>query len=260
MSRWHLIEIEDQQWCPDIVRDGATAYIARVVQLTGMLDGALPHLERLISASPGQSVIDLCSGSGGPAAQMVDGLRARGHQVSVHCTDLYPNQSSLKFMEEQSDGLSFSTQPVDATAVPVDLVGPRTLFNAFHHFRPAQARGILEDAVRANQPIAVIELVGWHLPTVLGLLGVPLGVLALVPLLRPFRWQYLPLTYILPVLPAIVQFDGLVSCLRVYTPNELRELVVGLDSFDWDIGHFDLRVPGKGTYLVGTPRREAPVG
>ncbi|MCB9689054.1 MAG: hypothetical protein H6735_28685 [Alphaproteobacteria bacterium] len=138
--------------------------------------------------------------------------------------------------------------------MPPELTGPRTLFNAFHHFRPEQARRILEDAVRAGEPIGVFEFVGRQPHAVPGMLGVPFAVAALVPFLRPFRWGWLPLTYLLPVLPLVVAWDGLVSCLRVYSPEELRALVVGLDTYDWDIGTFPLPFPGHGIYLVGTPR------
>jgi len=46
-----------------------------------------------------------------------------------------------------------------------------------------------------------------------------------------------------------------VSCLRAYSPAELRGLVAGLDSYDWDIG--EIRggwSPLRGTYLTGVPK------
>jgi hypothetical protein len=36
--------------------------------------------------------------------------------------------------------------------------GFRTLFNAFHHFQPADAIAVLRDAARAGQPIGVFEI------------------------------------------------------------------------------------------------------
>ena len=44
-----------------------------------------------------------------------------------------------------------------ALAVPERLTGLRTVFTAFHHFRPADARAILESAVRDRQGIAIFE-------------------------------------------------------------------------------------------------------
>ncbi|MCO4744098.1 MAG: class I SAM-dependent methyltransferase [Proteobacteria bacterium] len=252
MARWHLFEIEDQPWCPSVLRDAGTAYITKFVELGGLFEGVMPKLAPLFENA--ESGVDLCSGSGGPARLLVAAMHARGRSVRMYCTDLYPNLPGLRHEASRSGGLTIVETPVDATAVPADLVGPRTLFNAFHHFRPPVARGILEDAVRAGQPIAVVEFVGRQLHAIPGMLGVPFAVLAMVPFLRPFRWSWVPLTYLFPLIPLFVQWDGVVSCLRVYSPDELRELVVGLDEFEWDIGTFPLPFPGYGTYLVGTPK------
>lgn len=53
-------------------------------------------------------------------------------------------------------------------------------------------------------------------------------------------------------------FDGLVSCLRTYTPDELKELTQDLDKaadYTWDIGLEPLgSLPVGITYLIGYPR------
>jgi len=50
-------------------------------------------------------------------------------------------------------------------------------------------------------------------------------------------------------------FDGVVSCLRAYSVAELRELVSGLDTYDWEIGMTrGARSPLHMTYLIGVPR------
>jgi hypothetical protein len=55
----------------------------------------------------------------------------------------------------------------------------------------------------------------------------------------------------------IVAWDGLVSCLRVYSRAELEELVRSLaagSSYRWDIGRIALGPPGvHASYLVGVP-------
>ena len=52
----------------------------------------------------------------------------------------------------------------------------------------------------------------------------PIVVLLLTPAIRPFRWSRLFWTYVIPAVPALVLFDGIVSCLRIYSPEELRAL------------------------------------
>jgi hypothetical protein len=146
---------------------------------------------------------------------------------------------------------------VAATAVPPELTGFRTLFNAFHHFPPEQAKNILADAVARRQPIGVFEVVSRELPMLIGLLLTPLTVTLSMPLWRPFRWPWLLWTWLIPVMQAFVLWDGLVSWLRIYSVKELRELVAQIDAPDWvwDIGTVKLgNAPLHGTYLVGYPR------
>jgi hypothetical protein len=147
---------------------------------------------------------------------------------------------------------------VDATAVPGDLRGARTMFNCFHHFRPAEARRILEDAARARRPIAVFEVVSRE-PFTLAmlLLTVPLAVTLTMPVWRPFRWEWVLWTWIVPVMQPFVLWDGVVSWLRIYSEDELRALVATIDvpDWDWEIGRIRLGdAPAHATYLTGRPR------
>lgn len=255
MDRVHLFEWEDQPWWPDVLRDAMTAYLSRIMDVTRMLEPLLPKVLEAVERSGAERIIDLCSGAGGPAAQVARGLAERGSALPVHCSDLFPNRVQLQAAAEGSDGrLTFEHAPVDATDVPQHLVGLRTLFNAFHHFPPEVAREVLEDAHDKGQPIAVFELVDRGLGNLLGVPLIPLFVLGMLPTVRPFDWRWLPLTYLLPVIPFAVQWDGLVSMLRVYRPDELERLVEGLDGFDWEIGRIQLDAPGIpifATYLVG---------
>ena len=88
------------------------------------------------------------------------------------------------------------------------------------------------------------------------MLPVPLMVLLMTPFIRPFRWSRLFWTYLIPVVPLVSLFDGLVSCLRTYSVAELRELVDGLEAenYQWDFGELKSKAnPIPVTYLMGVP-------
>jgi len=139
--------------------------------------------------------------------------------------------------------------------VPPDLKGFRTLFNAFHHFDPNAAREVLTDAVGRRQGIGVFELVERSWVWFVALLFFPLFAWAVTPFIRPFRLSRLLWTYLLPVVPLSFAIDGLLSCLRSYSLNELRGLADGYEaSYDWESGHAPSCGGSRVTYLIGLPK------
>ena len=93
------------------------------------------------------------------------------------------------------------------------------------------------------------------MPSILLTTTAPLAVFGTTPFIRPFRWGRLVFTYLIPILPLLCLWDGLISCLRTYSVSELRELVRVLESdgYTWDVG--ELRFPGTPVtvaYLIGS--------
>ena len=81
----------------------------------------------------------------------------------------------------------------------------------------------------------------------------PLFAWILTPRMRPFRWSRLLWTYLLPVIPFVVFWDGLVSCVRTRTPQELLHLTTRFPDYDWTAGY----APGRwlaAVYLIGQPK------
>jgi hypothetical protein len=84
--------------------------------------------------------------------------------------------------------------------------------------------------------------------------------LGLTPFVRPLRWSRLFYTYLVPAVPLCFFWDAVVSWLRIYSPDDLRELVASVDpesAYDWEIGRG--RTPGGpllNVFLIGTPRQK----
>jgi hypothetical protein len=257
MRRLHLVELEDEPWCPRPVRDAATDYLEFMIRLGNPYAPVVPLLREALRRTGARRVVDLCSGGGGPWPRLLPELDREGEPVEVLLTDLYPNLDALRRVRAATGGrLAFREESVDATRIPPGLDGFRTLFTAFHHFPPERARAILRDAVRARQGIGVFEATKRSPGSVAAMLPTPLAVLLATPFIRPFRPSRLLWTYLLPAVPALVLWDGVVSCLRTYTPDELREMTGEFagEGYRWEIGE----AKGKGgpapvTYLVGWP-------
>jgi hypothetical protein len=257
MKRLHLIEIEDEDWCPRSVRDAATDYLQFVIARTKPYAAMVPILAAALQRTGAHQVLDLCSGAAGPWFWLRPALAERGLNVSVCLTDKYPNLGTVDHVNRLADeGIRYLPQPVDATRVPGELAGFRTIFTAFHHFRPADARVVLADAVRQRQGIALFEGTQNSALGLLAMLLVPPMVLLVTPFIRPFRWSRLFWTYLIPVVPFLALFDGMVSNLRTYSVGELRQMTEELETNDyqWDIGEVKSAAgPIPITYLIGVP-------
>jgi hypothetical protein len=268
VRRVHLLEFHDQPWFPALLRDHVTDALHLLLNLGGVYRPIVPRLAQALRQSNAHRVVDLCSGAGGPWPRFAHSLQRNGAPVfDVLLSDKYPHAASSRARSfGQREQTRFHPDPVDATHVPAELTGFRTIFNSFHHFPPPQASGILRDAVEQRQAIGVFESPGRHFITILLVCLLPLFYFLLALFQCPFRWSRLFFTYVLPVIPFVLFFDGIVSCLRVYSPRELHELVATLPSsgYSWQIGVERggiLRVPI--TYLVGLPdspaaRKEKP--
>ena len=256
MKRLHLIEIEDQSWCPAVIRDGITDYLQFALNAAKPYRATAPRLAALLRESGTSEVVDLCSGAGGPWATLSRELLTAHDGVRVRLTDRFPNVDAMARTAALTGGVvSYRTEPVDAANVPETLTGVRTMFSAFHHFAPDAARAVLADAARARTTIAVFEATHRSVTALLVTLFAPIAVLLLTPAIRPFKWSRLLFTYLIPVIPIATLFDGIVSCLRTYTPDELRALTASIPGYRWEAGEIRDLGPIPATYLVGIPTR-----
>ncbi|MBB5501154.1 class I SAM-dependent methyltransferase [Paraburkholderia sp. MM5384-R2] len=261
MRRLHLLEIEDQPWCPRAIRDGGTDWLHFLANTLKGFNVIADKLREAMRRVGNDRIVDLCSGGGGPW-QTLAPLLAQSGRVTVQLTDFYPNRAACERVSAGAAGrVTYVSEPVDAMDVPSGFDGVRTMFNAFHHFRPDDARAILADAVMKRRAIVIVEGADQRVLGIVFILAMPLMMLALTPLIRPFRWSRLALTYVLPAIPLLCVFDGIVSMLRIYNPDELHEMVASIpdqQSFEWDIGTLPVHGSPIGlTYLVGVPRGRA---
>ena len=258
IPRLHLFELEDQPWFPALVRDLATDYLEFTQARFELHRPAARLLGEALRATGSTTVIDLGSGGGGPVSAICRALTAEGLDVAFTLTDRFPNVAAFRRRAAECPGrLGFAPDPVDARAVPPSLRGFRTLFNAYHHFRPEDASEVLRDAARAGQPIGVFEIPERTLPMLLPMLVLtPLLVLLATPFIRPLTWPRLLCTYAVPLVPLTCWWDGVVSQLRAYTPEELERLAksAGVENYRWTAGRVPLgSAPGGLTYLLGSP-------
>ncbi len=264
MARLHLFEIQDSAACPRIWRDSMTGLMRWAIDILRVYDPVLPHLQVLLQSCGSHQIIDLCSGGGGPWHRHGALLEALvGAPVSVLLTDKFPNHNTFRRVSEGSEGrINFVAAPIDATNVPEDLVGVRTLFSSFHHFPPSIAKAILRDAALKGAPIGVFEMTERSFSACVCMLFTPILATLVVPFLKPrYMWQVLS-CFPLPLLPCVAMWDGMVSILRTYSLRELEELVadIKVPGYCWKTGRIRgglTRLPI--TFLLGVPENGVKV-
>jgi hypothetical protein len=216
-----------------------------------------PILERIIHETGSQQIIDLCSGGSGPIIPLAQQLGERGLTIPILATDKFPDPYTMSELARKTGGrVKGFPESLNATQVPRNLTGLRTLFNSFHHFGPKLARQILQDAYRGRQPIAIFEITNRAPANVA--LSFPVtfvSVFLLIARMRPFRLSWWLLTWIVPIVPLSISWDALVSHLRSYTEVEFAHLVEAMDqSYSWNVG--EVAAPRgliRISYLVGRP-------
>ncbi|MBL8683132.1 MAG: hypothetical protein JNK05_28450 [Myxococcales bacterium] len=274
MDRVHAIEFEDFQWVPSAVRDGGTALLDLGFAVLRFYRPVASAMVSVLDATGATHAVDVCSGAGGGALAMRRELKELGRALPRWTlTDRYPNEGAIAQIQQQNDSsLEYKPTSVDAMsaddpafAKSASSPSPpvRTMFGALHHFRPAAVRSILAAAVSARAPVAFFDIAASpqlrKVPLVLAPIPVAINMTMLfwvsflmVPFARPFRLSRLALTYLIPLIPMLVAWDGTASALRAYMPEELLEIarsVPGSDSYEWRSAR-----EGNALYLTGIPK------
>jgi hypothetical protein len=260
LPRLHLLELEDLPWFPRSLRDLMTDALSAMQRECRMHRTMSRVLHETLRELDAHRLVDLCSGAGGVLPELRRSLAEHGWPVHVLFTDRYPNRAALSAAcRKDPEHLAFCADSLDAADMPRELRGFRTLFTSFHHFRPAQARAILRNAQEAQAGIAVFEITERSLIAFFRNALTPLACWAVTPRIRPRSAKRFFWTYVIPVVPLALTWDGFVSNLRTYTPEELRQLVAPLETADyaWRTGQRSGAFGQRTTFLVGVPQAGA---
>jgi len=251
-----FFDFHDQKWFPKSLRDGVTDALQFILSLVGIYRPIAPVLNKAVEASGAERIVDLCSGGGGPWLWLYGLLRmSNGRNIQICLTDKYPNVAAFENARRKTGSrITFYPGFVDAAALPGELTGFRTLFTSFHHFTPDEAVAILQNAADDGQEIGVFEAAKRDPLTILLTMLMPLAGFLTAPFARPFRISTIFWTYFIPVIPLVLFFDGVISCLRAYSEKELSLIAaqVKANNYVWQVGEQSGGLAPI-TFLIGYP-------
>ena len=260
MKRIHLFEFEDFKWFPNWLRDCMTNYIVTFHRLLGTHQQIAGLLDKCLKHSSEKKIVDLCSGGGGPMLEVKQTIEEEYHheEVSLTFTDLYPNKKTANRINSLSSKVSYKIESVNAAEVPHNLKGVRSMVCSFHHMNESIAESILRNAQESKQSICIYEISDNSFPKWIWWIAFPINIISvfiITPFVRPFTWQQFVFTYLVPLLPIFIGWDGAVSNARTYTLEDLNILLSKLEpseAYTWEKG----KMKGKGgnkLYLLGLP-------
>jgi len=256
--RIHLFEFEDLPWFPNVIRVGGTDYLRYLLVALDAYQPMVPLIVASLAQTNETRIIDLCSGGGGYIEIFSKSLPDTATQkTSIILTDKFPNQEAFKAIKIRTAGqIDFVNYSVDAENVPSDLKGFRVMFSAIHHFKPEKIKNILQNAIDNNAPIGIFD--GYE-KNIFAIIGVvifhPIALLLFTPFFKPFSYSRLFFTYVIPLIPIYTVWDGIVSILRMYNPQELLNIAMktSANNYTWKAGKVKNKYGIKSVYLIGCP-------
>ena len=203
-------------------------------------------------------------------AGLMNGIREGGRGgggVDFVMTDIYPHLPDWVKATKKSNNLYYVPSPVDAANAPDDLLSMagtqeknkkvfRLFSLSFHHFPDPLATRILHNTLTTSSGFAIFELQGRDLGSIFTVLG-------MFPLLWVGSWWWfwgdwslLFWTYVIPVVPFVLVFDGVISCLRVRRRGEIlgliRECGASMEGWRFETGwELHTRTGGAMNYFIG---------
>jgi len=217
-----------------------------------------PKVIELMNRSGEDRIVDLCSGGGGPVLDLVRILEVEyKRDVHLTLTDLIPNLAAAKRIMSEGQNRVYVTEPVSAADVPSEWQGVRTVFSGLHHMPPEIAFSFLKNAFDHRKYIFIGETTKRCVSSIKKYAKAPVHFFEAARQINPTLAQKF-LTFGVPVLPAMLGWDNVVSCLRTYSASELRQFTARLSAVDyrWEIGELYnpvLDVPYP--YVMGGPVR-----
>jgi hypothetical protein len=235
VRRIDLPEVADLAWCPRWLQEALLGYLNVVLTVGRPYDIVAPYIAQLLRQSAIDQIVDVASGGGGPWPALRDALIANGVVPTVTLTDLRPNPSVLQRLDRLG-GLRYEPGAISAVSIPSGVRAMRTMFTALHHLTPKDIQAILTVCQAEQVPFLAAEATERSWRAIVSTIVIPLLVVLLMPRVRPRRLVPLLLTYLPPIVPIVIWWDGLASVLRTYTRDELEQVLPANSStYSWRV-------------------------
>jgi len=259
LPRIQSFEFCERAGVPSWLHDSIVGIIGRGLRTSSIFQPVAPVLHALCELVYADEILDLDSGSGEPAALLVEEMNRQGLAAPrFFLSDLLPNLPELrKTASLHPRHLKIIIEPLDAAEIPKHFRQPvRTIINTFHHLPPPLASEIMADAISQQRAIFIMESFPRNLQNCWALLPNVFRSFWRNPC-RTGQDRFLKafFSYVIPLVGICFTWDSLISIARIYNEAELRKMAsdAGGSHYTWIYKELPYSSFGRALVFYGYP-------
>lgn len=223
LKRLQLFEFCDQTWLKGPWREAYLDGLNTTFKMFKFHDGLTKPFSKWLMDSKSNQVLELCSGGGGPIDTLIkSSVQNSNGDLKIILSDLNPDLKAFEAIKNKyPNNIDYIKDSTDATNTKELNANLIFMCSSFHHFSPEMAKKILLNASKNSNGIFIKEILSRNFFNMIS------SVFNLFPLmLTPFfsgrftLFKFL-ITTIVPIVPLMIIFDGIVSVFRTYTTEEI---------------------------------------
>ena len=222
-----LFEFGDLFWVPEFYHAFLRRFMGALYKIFGYHKLWMPELNAFIEKSGGK-VLDPCAGSGYVDALLIKEMKQQDLQFYLSDFMIHKNPEFREHINNLDDPrIHYLEQSIDVLQDNPDFRCPKIFINAFHHFDDEQVAQICKLNLSHGDDILVLEYCDNAFVSYLSMLFGPLIAMILLPFITERRQLLVTavFTYLIPIVPLMLLWDGLVSNLRCYSHRSLKNIV-----------------------------------
>lgn len=231
-----LFEFGDLDCVPNWYHVYLREYLVFFYKVFGYYKLWVPAFTQFIKQTKAKEIMECCSGAGEPLV-LIDAQLDRKEvgELNYFLSDIRPNPEVTKrFNQSENTRFHYIDKSVDVTQDLAEFDCPKVFINSFHHFTPDQVQKIMGYSFEHKNEIIILEYVRKSVMGVLSMVMGPIVVLLTLPFV--VKLKDLPVmaffTYLLPIFPLMMLWDGVVSCMHEYSEHYLRGVA---KKFEYDV-------------------------
>lgn len=254
-------EFNDWPKCPAFIRESILEVLGKSIRAAGVYDVLAPLFIQFCKDTKATGVLEFGAGSGESTVIFLDAIcQTDDTPPRIYISDLYPLATVMqKTCERYPELLTPILHSVDLRCPPeTPRHDMRMVLSAFHHFDTDMARLFLANAQKKGVAVFIAEPFTGSLKAFF-----PLFIHGFTSLARNGLCSTNALvpklffTFVLPLIPMCLLWDGLISMIRMYDKRGFADLVASLPetgaAYIWEYTEVQVPLGGMAAVFSGRP-------